>query len=293
MTDAPAARAIALRRQLEAAAHAYYVLDRPAISDAEYDRLFRELQALERDHPELRDADSPTSRVGAVVTESHLAKHAHLVPMGSLDNAFDDAELGAWDVRLRKLVGDAVDAEGYCSELKIDGAAISLTYRDGTLVTAATRGNGSVGEDVTANVRTIADVPRHLGGAGWPALIEIRGEVYMTFEGFERMNAERVRAGEDVFANPRNSAAGALRQKDPLETAKRPLRFFGYAFAVPGSPTSPSARNGPCSRRSSRGGCRPRRIVGTAPASRRWTPGPWRSRRPSGPRSHSPSTAAS
>lgn len=239
MTDTPAARAIALRRQLEAAAHAYYVLDRPTLSDAAYDRLFRALQALERDHPELRDADSPTSRVGAAVTESHLAKHAHLVPMGSLDNAFDETELNEWDTRLRKLVGDAVDADGYCSELKIDGAAISLTYRDGQLVTAATRGNGSIGEDVTANVRTIPDVPRHLDGAGWPELIEIRGEVYMTFDGFERMNAERVLAGEAVFANPRNSAAGALRQKDPLETAKRPLRFFGYAFAVPGQPDLP------------------------------------------------------
>ncbi|MBM3884648.1 MAG: NAD-dependent DNA ligase LigA [Gemmatimonadetes bacterium] len=235
----PAARALVLRRELEQAAHAYYVLDRPSMSDAAYDRLFRELQALERDHPELRDADSPTSRVGAVVTESHLAKHAHLVPMGSLDNAFDEAELAEWAARVRKLTGDAVDADGYCCELKIDGAAISLTYRDGVLETGATRGNGSVGEDVTANLRTIPDVPRHLDGAGWPALIEIRGEVYMTFDGFERMNAERVAAGEPVFANPRNSAAGALRQKDPQETARRPLRFFGYAFAVPGAPELP------------------------------------------------------
>jgi DNA ligase (NAD+) len=235
----PAARARILRRELEQAAHAYYVLDRPTLSDAAYDGLFRELQALERDHPELRDADSPTNRVGAVVTESHLTKHAHLVPMGSLDNAFDEAELGEWEARVRKLTGDAVDVDGYCCELKIDGAAISLTYRDGVLVTGATRGNGSVGEDVTANLRTIPDVPRHLDGAGWPALIEIRGEVYMTFDGFERMNAERVTAGEPVFANPRNSAAGALRQKDPQETARRPLRFFGYAFAVPGAPDLP------------------------------------------------------
>ena len=160
----PAARALALRRELEQAAHAYYVLDRPTLSDAAYDKLFRELQALERDHPELRDADSPTNRVGAVVTESHLAKHAHLVPMGSLDNAFDETELAEWEARVRKLTGDAVDADGYCAELKIDGAAISLTYRDGTLVTGATRGNGSVGEDVTANLRTIPDVPRHLDG---------------------------------------------------------------------------------------------------------------------------------
>lgn len=239
MAESPAARANVLRRRLEEAAHAYYVLDRPSLSDAAYDRLFHELQALERDHPELYDADSPTQRVGATITESHLAKHTHLVPMGSLDNAFDEAELAEWEGRLRKLTGDAVDAAGYCCELKIDGAAISLTYRDGTLVTAATRGNGSVGEDVTANVRTIPDIPRHLAGEGWPPLIELRGEVYMTFEGFERMNAERVRTGEAVFANPRNSAAGALRQKDPRETAKRPLRFFGYAFAGPGAAPLP------------------------------------------------------
>lgn len=228
-----------LRRLIERAAHEYYVLDKPSVSDAEYDKLFRELQELERAHPELRDADSPTARVGADVTESHLAKYTHLVPMVSLDNAFDEAELAEWDVRLRKIVGDAVDRDGYCCELKIDGAAVSLTYRDGMLVTGATRGNGVVGEDVTANLRTIADVPRKLSGDGWPPVIEIRGEVFMTFEGFERMNEERVRAGAEVFANPRNSAAGALRQKDPRETAKRPLRFFGYAFAVPGNDALP------------------------------------------------------
>lgn len=161
--------------------------------------------------------------------------------MASLDNAFDETELAEWDVRLRKLVGDAVDKDGYCCELKIDGAAVSLTYVDGVLSVGATRGNGSVGEDVTANLRTIADVPRRLDGSGWPQTIEIRGEVYMEFEGFERMNRERAAAGEPVFANPRNSAAGALRQKDPRETARKPLRFFGYAFAVPGVPALPFA----------------------------------------------------
>ncbi len=215
------------------------MLDRPSMSDADYDRLFRELQALERDHPDLRDADSPTARVGADVGETHLAKHTHLVPMASLDNAFDEAELAEWDQRLRKLVGDAVDKDGYCCELKIDGAAVSLTYVNGTLTVGATRGNGSVGEDVTANLRTVADVPRQLTRSNWPETIEIRGEVYMEFDGFERMNRERAAAGEPVFANPRNSAAGALRQKDPRETAKKPLRFLGYAFAVPGNPTLP------------------------------------------------------
>ncbi|HET8769923.1 MAG TPA: NAD-dependent DNA ligase LigA, partial [Gemmatimonadaceae bacterium] len=230
----PAARVAELRRALERAAHEYYVLDRPSLSDAEYDRLFRELQQLERDHPELRDADSPTARVGSEIAASHLSKYTHLVPMASLDNAFDEAELAEWDARVRKLVGDAVDKDGYCCELKIDGAAVSLTYREGELVVGATRGNGTVGEDVTANLRTIADVPRKLKGKGWPKLIEIRGEIFMTFDGFERMNEERVAAGDEVFANPRNSAAGALRQKDPDETAKRPLRFFGYTYAVPG-----------------------------------------------------------
>ncbi|MEX2180943.1 MAG: NAD-dependent DNA ligase LigA [Gemmatimonadaceae bacterium] len=237
----PAARAADLRGRIERAAHEYYVLDRPSLSDAEYDALFRELQALEREHPEVADADSPTARVGADVAASHLAKHTHLVPMASLDNAFDEAELVEWDLRARKLVGDAVDRDGYCCELKIDGAAVSLTYRAGALVTGATRGNGAVGEDVTANLRTIADIPGRLVGAGWPALIEIRGEVYMTYEGFERMNAERVAAGEPVFVNPRNSAAGALRQKDPRESARKPLRFFGYAFAVPGNDVLPFA----------------------------------------------------
>ncbi len=159
--------------------------------------------------------------------------------MASLDNAFDETELAEWDARLRKLVGTAVDTDGYCAELKIDGAAVSLTYINGVLSVGATRGNGSVGEDVTANVRTIADVPRRLEGSGWPQTIEIRGEVYMEFAAFERMNRERAAAGEPVFANPRNSAAGALRQKDPRETARKPLRFLGYAFAVPGATELP------------------------------------------------------
>ena len=236
-----AARAAWLRGALERAAHEYYMLDRPSLSDTEYDRLFRELQALERAQPELLTADSPTRRVGAEVGDTHLAKYAHLVPMGSLDNAFSDVELEDWAASGRDVGGDDFDRSGFCCELKIDGAAISLTYREGVLVTGATRGNGNVGEDVTANVRTIRDIPLRLAGAGWPPLIEIRGEVYMTFDGFERMNDERVKRGESVFANPRNSAAGALRQKDPAVTARRPLRFFGYAFAVPGAAVLPFA----------------------------------------------------
>jgi DNA ligase (NAD+) len=236
-----AARAAWLREALDRAAREYYVLDRPSLSDAEYDRLFRELRDLEQAHPELRTADSPTQRVGAEVGETHLARYAHLVPMGSLNNAFSDAELEDWAASGRDVAGDDFDRSGFCCELKIDGASMSLTYKEGVLITGATRGNGSVGEDVTANVRTIRDIPLRLAGTGWPSLIEIRGEVYMTFDGFEKMNEERARAGEPVFANPRNSAAGALRQKDPAVTARRPLRFFGYAFAVPGSAALPFA----------------------------------------------------
>ena len=231
-TIPPDRRAAELRALLHQASYEYYVLDRPALSDAEYDRLFRELQAIEREHPKLRTADSPTQRIGAEPA-STLAKHTHLVPMISLGNAFTDEELAEWEERIARLVGDDARRSGFVVELKIDGAAVSLTYEDGVLVTGATRGNGTIGEDVTANLRTIRDIPLRLRGDDVPRLLEIRGEVYMPSSGFERMNEERVAAGEPVFANPRNSAAGALRQLDPSITGKRPLRFFGYTVAVP------------------------------------------------------------
>jgi DNA ligase (NAD+) len=224
-------RAHELRVLLHQASNDYYVLDRPPMADAEYDRLFRELQAIEADHPELRTPDSPTMRVGAEPATA-LAKHTHLVPMISLGNAFNDQELDDWEERIARLVGDDARRAGYVAELKIDGTAISLTYQDGVLVRGATRGNGVVGEDVTANLRTLRDVPLRLRGRDVPSLLEIRGEVYYPFSGFEKMNAERVKAGEPVFANPRNAAAGSLRQLDPAITASRPLRFFGYAVAV-------------------------------------------------------------
>jgi DNA ligase (NAD+) len=236
--DELAARAAALRQQLEQASYEYYVLDRPAISDAEYDRLFHELRALERDHPELRTADSPTQRVGAE-PQSALPKHRHLVPMLSLGNAFSAEDLVDWEAKAVRLAGDEVRRAGYTAELKIDGAAVSLTYRDGVFVTGATRGNGTVGEDVTPNLRTIRQIPLRLRGQKIPPLIEIRGEVYMPFSRFEAMNAERVKAGEPVYANPRNSAAGSLRQLDPGITAKRPLRFFGYSVVVPDGASLP------------------------------------------------------
>ncbi len=230
---ADSARAATLREQIERANHEYYVLDQPTLSDAEYDRLFRELRALEQKHPELRTADSPTLRVG-VEPQSALAKHQHLVPMFSLANAFDREELEQWEERLVRLAGDDVRKSGYTCELKIDGAAVSLTYREGVLVAGATRGNGVVGENVTANLRTIKQIPLRLPGKNLPFHMEVRGEVYMPFSGFEKMNEERVRVGEPVFANPRNAAAGALRQLDPAVSASRPLRFFGYAAVAEG-----------------------------------------------------------
>jgi DNA ligase (NAD+) len=227
-----AARAQWLREELERANYEYYVLDAPTKSDAEYDRLLRELQQLEQEHPSLRTPDSPTQRVGAE-PQSQLAKHRHLVPMLSLGNAFNEEELTAWEERIVRLAGEEVRRAGYNCELKIDGAAVSLTYRDGVLATGATRGNGSIGEDVTPNIRTIHEIPLRLKGTGHPPFMEIRGEVYMPFSGFEKMNEERVKAGEPVYANPRNSASGSLRMLDSSITASRPLRFFGYAIALP------------------------------------------------------------
>jgi DNA ligase (NAD+) len=231
-------RAAQLREQLEKASHEYYVLDRPSLPDAAYDQLFRELQAIEREHPELRTDDSPTQRVGAVPI-SAFAKHTHGVPMLSLANAFNDEELQAWEERLVRIAGEDVKREGYSAELKIDGGAVSLTYVDGVLVTGATRGNGSVGEDVTPNIRTVRDVPLRLRGKNLPRRIEIRGEIYYPFDLFERMNEELVQKGERVFANPRNAASGSLRLLDSKVSATRPLRFFGYGIVVGHDETPP------------------------------------------------------
>src|SRR4051812_9187672 len=241
MTGELSARAATLREELERASYEYYVLDRPTLTDAEYDRKFRELQTLEQEHPELHTEDSPTLRVGAE-PKSQLAKHTHLVPMLSLGNAFNAEELEAWEERLVRFAGEDVRHSGYHCELKIDGAAVSLTYRDGVFVAGATRGNGVIGENVTANLRTIRGIPLRLRGKNIPSLMEIRGEVFMPFSGFEKMNEERVAAGEPVFANPRNSAAGALRQLDPAVSAARPLRFFGYSVALPNDGAAPAAR---------------------------------------------------
>ncbi|HKC46871.1 MAG TPA: NAD-dependent DNA ligase LigA [Gemmatimonadales bacterium] len=227
----PAARAAELRRLLERANYAYYVLDRPDMSDAEYDRLFRELAALETAHSELRTPDSPTHRVGAEPSPA-FKKHRHVVAMLSLANAFDEAELTAWEERNARLVPE-VTTGGYTLEVKIDGAAVSLTYEHGTLVTGATRGNGVEGEDVTPNLKTVLDLPLRLQGNGWPAKMEVRGEVYFSKTQFARVNEERAKADEPLFANPRNSAAGALRQLDPKITRSRGLRIFCFHVETP------------------------------------------------------------
>ncbi len=222
------ARSAELRRAIDDANRAYYVDDAPTISDAEYDRLFRELRELETAHPELITPDSPTRRVGAEPA-SALAKFSHQRPMLSLANAFDADELGAWEERNARMAPE-VRTGGYVLEVKIDGAAVNLTYVDGRLSVGATRGNGMIGEDVTANLRTIDDVPLTLAGTGWPRVMEVRGEVYLPYDNFRRLNERRAAGDEAPLANPRNAAAGSLRQLDPAITRRRRLRM--YAFSV-------------------------------------------------------------
>ena len=221
-------RVLALREEIRAHDRRYYEEDAPVVTDAEYDALLRELQALEAEHPSLATPDSPTVRVGGAPSE-RFPPAAHVRPMLSLENALDDEELREWMGRVERGVEDPATL-AYVAELKIDGASISLTYEDGVLVEGATRGDGFVGEDVTANLRTIRDVPLRLRGKGHTGQITARGEIYMTRSGFERLNAGRAKAGEPTFANPRNAAAGALRQLDPSVTASRPLRLYTYTI---------------------------------------------------------------
>ncbi|AOV18481.1 DNA ligase (NAD(+)) LigA [Acidihalobacter aeolianus] len=220
-----------LRTQIEHHNYRYYVLDDPEISDAEYDVLLRELQALEAEHPELVIPDSPTQRVGAKPAGG-FGEVRHRVPMLSLENCFDDDELAAFDRRVRERLG-VEEAIGYVAEPKLDGLALSLRYEDGHLVQGATRGDGTTGEDITQNVRTIASIPLRLRGKA-PKVLEVRGEVYMPRAGFERMNAEAAERGDKLFANPRNAAAGSLRQLDPQITAARPLAFYAYGLGETG-----------------------------------------------------------
>ncbi len=234
----PASRVEALRAEIAHHNERYHTLDDPEISDADYDALVRELRRIEADHPELEDSTSPTNQVGGAISAT-FSSVVHRVPMMSLDNAMDGDELRAWADRVVKGLDGEVPT--FVCELKFDGLAISLRYEDGQFVQAATRGDGRVGEDVTANVATIADVPARLvagdGVDAVPSVFELRGEVYMTRSSFEQLNERAMAAGEKAFVNPRNSAAGSLRQKDPAMTASRNLSFWGYQLGeVVGGP---------------------------------------------------------
>ena len=226
--EAARSRIAELTAQIEEHQRRYYELDAPTVSDAEYDGLLRELEGLEQDFPELRSLDSPTQRVGGQAS-TLFAPVTHAARMLSLDNAFSEEELTGWAERV---VRDAGGQVPFLCELKIDGLAINLTYRNGRLVRAATRGDGRTGEDVTANVRTLADVPKVLRGDDVPALVEVRGEIFFPTEGFADLNASLVEAGDRPFANPRNAAAGSLRQKDPAITGSRPLRLIVHGIGA-------------------------------------------------------------
>ncbi|RKT81667.1 DNA ligase (NAD+) [Rahnella aquatilis] len=219
-----------LRTQLRHHEYQYHILDAPEVPDAEYDRLMRELRELETAHPELVTADSPTQRVGAAPL-SAFEQVRHRVPMLSLDNVFDEESYLAFYKRVQDRLKTA-EALTFCCELKLDGLAVSLLYENGELVQAATRGDGTTGENITANVRTIRAIPLRLHGDNIPERLEVRGEVFMPQAGFEAMNDEARRTGGKVFANPRNAAAGSLRQLDPRITAKRPLTFFCYGVGL-------------------------------------------------------------
>jgi DNA ligase (NAD+) len=235
-TDETKRRAEELRRQIHFHNYRYYVLDSPVISDAEYDRLFRELQDLEAAHPELVTADSPTQRVGAR-PRPEFGEVRHAIPMTSIDNAFDEDDVRDWDRRVRQGLASGGEEAQYTAEPKFDGVSVSLRYENGVLVQAGTRGDGSTGEDVTANARTVRTIPLRLLGSGWPRLIEVRGEVVIPKKDFQRLNAEQLKRGDKVFANPRNAAAGSLRQLDARITAARPLVFFPWGLGEVSGPT--------------------------------------------------------
>ncbi|WP_027814834.1 NAD-dependent DNA ligase LigA [Paraburkholderia bannensis] len=225
-------RAAWLRAELERANHAYYVLDQPELPDAEYDKLFRELQQIESEHPDLIAPDSPTQRVGGEAAAG-FEQVVHDVPMLSLNNGFADEDIAAFDKRVHDTLGKAEgDEVEYACELKFDGLAISLRYVDGVFVQASTRGDGTTGENVTENVRTIRSLPLRLKGNRVPKVLDVRGEVLMFRRDFARMNERQREAGQKEFANPRNAAAGSLRQLDSKITAQRPLSFFAYGIGV-------------------------------------------------------------
>jgi DNA ligase (NAD+) len=218
-----------LREEIRRHEHLYYVLDQPSVSDAEFDSLMRRLIELETQHPECASADSPTQRVGGKPREGFV-KVSHSAPMLSLDNALKEEELRAWDARVREGLGGV--QPNYVAELKLDGLSMAAHYRGGLFSQAVTRGDGRVGEDVTENARTIRSIPLKVKSP-WPAC-EVRGEVIMYLQGFEKLNAERERAGQPRFANPRNAAAGSLRVLEPAITASRPLDYYAYLLLVDG-----------------------------------------------------------
>lgn len=219
-----------LTQQLEDYNHQYYVLDNPTVPDAEYDRLLRELKALETDHPELALASSPTQKVGGAALTA-FSQIEHEMAMLSLDNVFSDEELIAFEKRVRERLADD-NAVQFSCEPKLDGLAVSILYEDGVFVRAATRGDGRIGEDISANVKTIKSVPLRLRGNDYPARLEVRGEVFMPKAGFEQLNITARTKGEKTFVNPRNAAAGSLRQLDPKIAASRPLAFYAYALGI-------------------------------------------------------------
>ena len=229
MPATPADRIAELRRLIDDANHAYYVLDELRIPDAEYDALMRELEALEAEHPDLATDDSPTRRVGAAPS-AKFAQVRHAMPMLSLGNAFEEEEVRDFVRRIAQKLDR--DKPVFSAEPKLDGLAVSLRYEDGAFVQGATRGDGATGEDVTANLRTVRAIPLRLRGKGWPAVLEVRGEVYMPIADFEAYNARVREQGGKVLANPRNGAAGSLRQLDPGVTAQRPLAFFAYGTGL-------------------------------------------------------------
>ena len=233
----------ALREKINDYNYQYYVLDDPSVPDSEYDRQMRALQALEAEHPELITPDSPSQKVGGEPLGA-FEQVTHEVPMLSLDNAFEEADLKAFEKRLLDRLKADIKLAFSC-EPKLDGLAVSILYENGVLVRAATRGDGQVGENITANVRTIANVPLKLRGADLPERIEVRGEVFMPRDGFEKLNENQRNAGLKVFANPRNAAAGSLRQLDSRITAKRPLKFYAYSLGVvaPGDFTLPDSHH--------------------------------------------------
>ena len=227
-------RHAALSGEITEHLHRYHVLDSPVISDAEYDALYRELVELEEQYPDLRTPDSPTQRVGDMIS-TDFAPVEHLERLLSLDNAFSAEELDAWAARTERLAGPDNPPGPFLCELKIDGLAVALVYRSGVLVRAATRGDGVTGEDVTPNIRTIPAAPARLAGSGWPEVIEVRGEVFMPVEAFHELNERQAEAGKPLYVNPRNTAAGSLRQKNPRVTATRPLSLIVHGLAVPGA----------------------------------------------------------